>query len=249
MTDTLTRILRGALACALMGSTALSQAADCDKSKNCLFVIGNSITQHGPSSAIGWQGEWGMAASGADKDFVAQLLKLLNHDTTSGASWAAHKESGGELERHPATFQVTDEMTRLARQSAMVVVEVGDNVDTDKTPLPMFAHAYSQSLDALKPQAGVLACLSTWWPSAEKDKLIKERCEQAGGVFVDISSIARSPKSIARNERTIAHDGVGAHPGDAGMKAIANKIFAVVRPSATADKAAQPVKTPGKKQP
>ncbi|MBI3382483.1 MAG: SGNH/GDSL hydrolase family protein [Aquabacterium sp.] len=248
MADTLTRILQGALACALMGSTALSQAADCDKGKNCLFVIGNSLTRHGPSSAIGWQGEWGMAASAADKDYVAQLLKLLNQDA-AGASWAAHKEDGGELERHPALYHVADETSRLARQSALVVVEVGDNVDTGKTPLPMFAQAYSQSLEALKPEAGVLACVSTWWPSAEKDQLIKERCEKAGGVFVDISSIARSPKSIARNERTIAHDGVGAHPGDAGMKAIANKIFTVAGPRPSADKAAQPVKTPGKKQP
>ena len=249
MADTLTRILQGALACALMGSTALTQAADCDKGKNCLFVIGNSLTNHGPSSAIGWQGEWGMAASGASKDYVAQLLKLLNSGAASGASWAAHKESGGELERHPARFQVSDEMRSLARQSAMVVVELGDNVDMDKTPLPMFAVAYSQSLDALKPQAGVLACVSTWWPNVEKDKLIKERCEQAGGVFVDISDIARSPKHIARNERTIAHEGVGAHPGDAGMKAIANKIFAVAGPRLAADKAVQPAKAAVTKQP
>jgi len=249
MADTLTRILQGALVCALIGSTALSQAADCDKSKNCLFVIGNSLTRHGPSAAIGWQGEWGMAASAADKDYVAQLLKLLNQNAVPGASWAAHKEDGGELERHPAIYHVTDEASRLARQSALVVVEVGDNVDTSKTPLPMFAQAYSQSLDALKPEAGVLACLSTWWPSVEKDTLIKERCEQAGGVFVDISSIARAPKNIARNERTIAHEGVGAHPGDAGMKAIANKIFAIAGPRATADKTTQPVKGPGKQQP
>lgn len=74
--------------------------------------------------------------------------------------------------------------------------------------------------------------MSTWWPSIEKDNVIKKRCEQAGGVFVDISDIARSPKNIARNERPIAHEGVGAHPGDAGMKAIADKIFASVPRSA-----------------
>lgn len=250
MTDTLlTRVWQGALVCALMGSATLSQAQACDKSKNCLFVMGNSLTRHGPSSAIGWQGDWGMAASAADKDYVAQLLKLLNNGATSGGPWAAHKENGGELERHPAIFHVTDEASGLARQSAMVVVELGDNVDTDKTPLPMFAAAYSQNLDALKPQAGVLACVSTWWPNAEKDKLIKERCEQAGGVFVDISGIARTPRSIARNERKIGHDGVGAHPGDAGMKAIAERIFAVAAPHTAADKAAPAVRVPGKKLP
>lgn len=224
----LTRGARSALFCALIASAAATHAQDCEKSKNCLFVIGNSLTRHGPNSEIGWQGDWGMAASTPDKDYVAQLLKLLNSKAAlAGKPWASHKEYGGDLERQPNLFQLSSEASRLAKKSALVVVEVGDNVDTQKTPLPVFAAAYARSLESLKPQAGVLACVSTWWPSTEKDKLIKESCEQAGGMFVDISGIARSPQNIARNERQFKHDGVAAHPGDAGMKAIAEKILAV----------------------
>lgn len=219
------RLVRRITVGCLMTISALSHASDCKSDTKCVLVLGNSLTNHLPSPAVNWTGSWGMAASDADKDFVAQLLKRLN-GVSPKSSWSARKEGSGDLERNPSTFRVNDDVAHAAARSALVIVEVGDNVDTGKTPLPTFGAAYAASLKALKPRSGTLACISTWWVSAEKDKLIKESCEQAGGVFVDISEIARNPLNVARNERHIEHDGVGAHPGDAGMKAIADKIFA-----------------------
>ncbi len=40
---------------------------------NVLFV-GNSITRHEPKSAIGWEHDWGMAASAKDKDIELFLI-------------------------------------------------------------------------------------------------------------------------------------------------------------------------------
>jgi hypothetical protein len=42
-----------------------------------VLVLGNSITQHGPSDAVGWTGDWGMAATSIEKDFVHVLQKHL----------------------------------------------------------------------------------------------------------------------------------------------------------------------------
>ena len=43
-----------------------------------MLFLGNSITLHGPAPEIGWTGDWGMAASAREKDYVHQLLDRVS---------------------------------------------------------------------------------------------------------------------------------------------------------------------------
>ena len=42
-----------------------------------VLVVGNSIVKHSPASYLGWYGDWGMAATSPDKDFLHVYNKLL----------------------------------------------------------------------------------------------------------------------------------------------------------------------------
>lgn len=208
----------------LGGAMAKVHAADCSADVRCLVAVGGAIVRHAPVEALDWHGDWGMAASGANKDFVSQLLKLLQ-DHRQGGRWSAHKASAPGLDSDPAAYRVPDELGRLARGASVVVLQAGDDLDARAVPLPTFTRAYAAAARVLRPAQGTLLCLGTWWTNPSKDQAIKSACAQAGGIFVDLTDVAKVKANHAGNERPIAHEGVGSHPGDAGMKAIAGRIY------------------------
>ena len=59
-----------------------------------VLFVGNSITRHEPNPSLGWYGDWGMAASSKEKDYVhlvvAELDKKygkVDYCIAQGAMW------------------------------------------------------------------------------------------------------------------------------------------------------------------
>jgi alpha-galactosidase len=99
---------------------------------------------------------------------------------------------------------------------------------TEKTPKYDCGVRYGL-LTLLKRDGRAALCVrSCFWADATKDATLKEACAAAGGVFVDISALAKDERNYARSERKIAHEGVARHPGDQGMRAIADAITAAL---------------------
>lgn len=76
---------------------------------------------------------------------------------------------------------------------------------------------------------------SSFWSNKTKDEILRQACEAAGGVFVDISGLSTDESHYARSERRYAHKGVAAHPGDKGMQAIADALLAAIKKVQAAD--------------
>ena len=45
-----------------------------------ILFLGNSITRHGKAENLGWLGDWGMAASRKENDYVHKLISRLLED-------------------------------------------------------------------------------------------------------------------------------------------------------------------------
>ena len=73
---------------------------------------------------------------------------------------------------------------------------------------------------------------SCFWPDPLKDAALRGACAEAGGTFVDISHLHLDEKNYARSEQEFEHSGVAAHPGDAGMAAIADAIWQAINSGA-----------------
>ena len=187
-----------------------------------LLAIGNSITRHGPSSTLGWTGDWGMAASNQGADYVSQLANLLSTASNSGA-WRVMRVNASDIETKAAGYSIQALAALHPQDYEVVVIELGDNAPRGTGD--SFAPVYSSVVKASKPPKGVLACVGTWWTSPAIDKIIEENCRNAGGVYVDISGLSSTPQNVARNEREISNPGVGMHPSDRGMIEIAHRIF------------------------
>jgi hypothetical protein len=201
-----------------------------------ILFLGNSITLHGPNTNIGWTGNWGMAASSKDKDYVHLVTRELAEHT--GAQPQIMVRNIADFERNYATYDVDGRMKDLfAFDPDLVVLAIGENVP-----------ALTSESDKAKFKAGVLSILrcahaqrhplvvvrSCFWADAAKDEMLRQACQEAEAIFVNAGPIGGEAANAARSERNIAHGGVAGHPGDRGMKALADAILQVVLQRGTA---------------
>ncbi|NQT92745.1 MAG: glycoside hydrolase family 99-like domain-containing protein [Lentisphaerae bacterium] len=222
--------LPAALAAALVFGAATdvlpAEAVDGPSFRKVLF-LGNSITRHGPSKKIGWSGNWGMAASAQDKDYVHLVTKALSK-TTGTAPQVMVKNIAG-FEQKYATYSAEANL-RDAFQfgTDLIIVAIGENVPplNSEEAKAQFADSFGRLLKGLqsghRPTIVVRSC---FWPNKTKDRILERACKEAGGIYVDIGRLGKDESNFARSEREFTHEGVAAHPGDKGMRAIADAIL------------------------
>jgi len=58
---------------------------------------------------------------------------------------------------------------------------------------------------------------------------MKRASTEAGVTFLDISKLGLDAANYARSERQINHAGVGGHPGDKGMQAVADALWTALK--------------------
>lgn len=195
-----------------------------------VLILGNSITLHGPAENIGWSGNWGMAASAAEKDFVHLLLGRIRQ--AAGGQPQSIVRNIADFERQYGTYDIAGGLKpAMEMQAELIVLAIGENVPALKSAAEQaaFQTSVTRLLGELtkhgKPTVIVRSC---FWPDAAKDAALKAACDRAGGVFVDIGALGRDEANYARSERKIEHAGVAAHPGDRGMQAIADAIWKAI---------------------
>lgn len=200
------------------------------KGERVLFV-GNSITMHGPKPEIGWTGNWGMAASAAERDQVHLVVSAMAK--LRGKQPVFQAVNVADFERGYDGFDVAVKMKEeIAFDADTVIVGIGENVPAleTKEAVGKFKDAMVRLLKTLKADGRTaLYVRSTFMADAVKDAVMKEACALAGGFFIDVSGLAKDERNYARSERKIEHAGVGGHPGDQGMRAIADAIVAALQ--------------------
>lgn len=198
-----------------------------------ILFFGNSITYHPTKTSIGWNGDWGMAASDADHDYVHLVAGDIA--TVAGATPSIMATYNLDWEQNyiaydygKSTFQ-----SQLAFSPSIVVVAIGENVDVaalnTTASQASFTTAFGNLLTQFKNNGNpTIFVRSEFWANSTKDDLLKQATAAAGAIFVDQSTLGDNSLNYAYSDPTNPWYGnatINTHPGDAGMKAIADSLF------------------------
>lgn len=196
-----------------------------------ILFLGNSITQHGPKADIGWTGNWGMAASAEDKDYVHLVTRALAGST--GTTPQIMVRNIADFERNYATYDADAQLKDcLAFDPDLVILAIGENVPAlaDEDATAQFKTGVMNLLRVVMAKRHPLVVVrSSFWADAAKDEVLAQAGEEAGGIFVNAGPLGQEAGNAARSERSFTHDGVASHPGDQGMKALAEAIVQAIR--------------------
>ena len=206
---------------------------------NKVLFLGNSITLHGPAPKIGWNGNWGMAASALEKDYVHLLTAQIAK--AAGGKPEVMVKNIADFERNLDAYNLAEGLkNELAFQADLIIVAIGENASalTTDEAKDRFKTSVAKLLTELKNHGSpTLIVRSQFWADAAKDEKMKQACLDVGGDFVDISKLGSDEANYARSEQKFEHAGVAGHPGDKGMQALADELWKAIHKRGSAEQA------------
>ena len=191
-----------------------------------VLIYGNSIAYHGRAPKIGWNADWGMAASVREKDFAHLVVAGLEKHRGERADFRIRNLA--LLERNYRTNLV--DFAELAEDVAYapdyVVIAIGENSPAIR---PQDVLDYTQFLVRLaKPLAESarhprMVMRSPFWRSAVKAECTAKAAAAVGATYVDAGPLSDKNENMAIG--LFEHRGVSRHPGDLGMRRLADLIL------------------------
>jgi len=190
------------------------------KGKRVLF-LGNSITLHGIRPQIGWYGEWGMAASAEEKDYVhvAERIILAQYPDTAfcicqAAEWEVNYRNGSD--KH-AVYQAARDF-----EPDIIVMRIIENCKKDGFDGAAFRRELDSLLSFLDRSGNARVVLTTgfWRHPGNEDILLYAR--ERGLPCLELSDLGEMDEMKALGQ--FEHRGVANHPSDLGMQTIAERI-------------------------
>ena len=186
-----------------------------------ILVVGNSITRHGPNKEIGWERDWGMAASEPEKDYVHLLYAMLTETgkdvfmrISQCADWEVNFRKDDSLDKYQEDREF---------QADIVVFRLGENVaEADR---PYFKEPLKQFIEYICP-TGKVVYTTCFWENPIIDQAIQAVALERGEICIN-GCFSKEEKNMALGQFT--HGGVAMHPSDAGMEEIAKAIFMVLQ--------------------
>lgn len=187
-----------------------------------VLFVGNSISLHGPKADIGWHGNWGMAASAKDKDYVHIIEKhILALDKNASfcicnvADWESMYKTGEE------TFKFYKNARNF--DADVIIVKLSANSPIDNFDETRYKESFTALVNYFNKSGKAKIVVATDFFHHPAEAALSAYCCENGLELCVLSDLGDMPEMKALG--LFEHEGVANHPGDLGMKTIACRIL------------------------
>ncbi|OMP13899.1 hypothetical protein COLO4_00688 [Corchorus olitorius] len=197
-----------------------------------ILHLGNSMLKS--DIAAHWWGNWGMAAKTRNDDYAHRFLAKIKVANPTAQSW---EENIASWEIDPVGYNKANLDALLTAQPYdLVIIRVGENATA--TAAPTYKDAFRQLIAYIQnkiPTARIIIG-GMFWMNIGLDNAMSEVATEKGLTFVsmdglDISGNRSFVGDVVQGDdgqsHTVDLQGVANHPNNAGMEAMAARLFAV----------------------
>ena len=191
-----------------------------------VLIYGNSIALHGRAPKIGWNADWGMAASAREKDFAHLVVAELEAKRGERADYRIRNLALLERNFRTNLTHFADLASDVAYAPDYVVIAIGENVpsigEKDAPDYTRFLVTLAKPLveSAKRPR---VVMRSPFWRNAVKADCTATAAAEVGATYVDAGPLGEQESNMALG--LFEHKGVARHPGDLGMRRLAELIL------------------------
>ena len=190
-----------------------------------VLILGNSITWHPPGPDLNWFGNWGMAATAADKDFLSLLTKKIKENNEQNEVLGRNVYP---FERTYETIKLTEFEDLKAFKADIIIIRFGENItEKERAENPQLQVAVKAFVDYLADGRPVKVILTTpFWTNLGVNQNFLALSEKNKWPLIPLHDLGLANENMALER--FENISVGSHPGDLGMERIATRIWTVL---------------------
>ena len=186
-----------------------------------VLFMGNSITLHEPSHGIGWYGNHGMAASSPERDYVHTVIRAIEEKhgriSTCVANVACFERDYAS-DKALLSFPEAKEL-----KPDVVIFRFGENTNRDILASHSLEESLKRFFNYYAEGAKKVIVTDLFWYHEWICTALKNAADALGFTFVSINDLGEADENKAIG--LFEHEGIALHPGDLGMKRIAERII------------------------
>jgi len=202
-----------------------------------ILVIGNSLSYHPLLENIGWNHISGMAATKQENDFAHLIFKKVESKLPN-QNISIRISNLFAFEKNFKTFNFITIDSLISYKPDLIIFQLGENVLFDEINTPvLFENKYVDLINCFKKDSTpIIICTTPFFPSLEKNEIIEKVTLTTRSYLVDLSHLplldeenyAKNENDYKGNKNDWKDGGIGVHPGDYGMRNIAQQIFITI---------------------